>query len=307
MTSVQVSEPAHASAPVGTGLDRRLLIAAVFSAMLAVVIYILGVHTTLGQRLDNAALLGSHQQRTSTRLGDISMLQRITADSFAVVLVVLVCCGLLRRRPRLGVGVAVGAAVAVVGTHLLRNSVLHRPFLVHSDATYPLSTFPSGHTATAVSCALALVLVSPPAWRGLCVIVGGSYAAFTAAAVQTAGWHRPSDAIGAAFLSFAAMAIVAAILAAWRPIGEGRRSTHTVALAVLGIAWALAAALTTLDAVRVLRYLVDHADTLNPTSGILNDAYQFSVNLTIVVVATLSAAMLVLLGSADLDEPPGTS
>jgi PAP2 superfamily len=307
VTSVDVPESAHSAAPVGAGLDRRLLIAAAVSALLAAVIYALGVHTSLGQRLDNAALIGSHQQSTSTRLGDISMLQRITADSFAVVLVALVGFGLLRRRPRLGVGVAVGAAVAVVGTHLLRNSILHRPFLVHSDASYPLSTFPSGHTATAVSCALALVLVAPPAWRGLCVVLGGSYAAFTAAAVQTAGWHRPSDAIGAAFLSFAAMAIVAAILAAWRPIGEGRRSTHTVALAVLGIGWVVAATLTSLNAARVLRYLVNHADTLSPTSAIVNDAYEFSVNLTIVVVATLAAALLVLLGAYDLDEPPAAS
>jgi membrane-associated phospholipid phosphatase len=307
MTSVETRSPERHTARAGEGLDRRLLVAAAVSGLLAVLVYLLAVHTTLGQRFDNAALLGSYQQRTSTRLGDISMLQRITADSLAVVLTVLVILGLIRRRPRLGIGVAVGAGVTVVGTHLLRDTVLHRPFLVHSDALYPLNTFPSGHTATAIACALALVLVSPPAWRGVCVVFGGSYAAFTAAAVQTAGWHRPSDAIGAAFLSFAAMTIVAAVIAAWRPIGEGRRSTHAVALGVLGIVWLAAATLSAVNAAKVLRFLAHHSDTLSPTPAILNDAYQFSVNLTIVVVATLLAALLVLIGSHDLDEPRSAS
>jgi hypothetical protein len=53
----------------------------------------------------------------------------------------------------------------------------------------------------------------------------------------------------------------------------------------------------------VLRFLIDHSDTLSPTPAVLNDAYHFSIYLTVLVVVTLLAALLVLLGSYDLDEP----
>jgi membrane-associated phospholipid phosphatase len=284
-------------------LTRRLLIGAAVTAVLAALVYLVLVHSVLGQRFDNAALLGAREQQPTTKATDVSMLQRISADSFAVVLAILVLLGLLRRRPRLGVGVALAAAIAVIATHVMRTSVLGRPLLVRSDAFYPSNTFPSGHTVTALACALALVVVSPPAWRGISAVLAGSYASFTAAAVQTAGWHRPSDAIGAAFLGFAAMAVVAAILAGWRPVGAGRRYAHLPAFALLGTAWLVAATLGAINAVRVLHFLANHADTFNPTPAILNNAYQFSVDLTIVVVVSLLGTLLILLGPYDLDEP----
>jgi len=285
------------------GLPRRLVIAAAIAAVLAAVTYVVLVHTSLGHRFDNAALLGSLQQGNSTRLLDASILRRITADSFAVVLVILVAFGLVRRRVRLGVGVALAAAGAVIGTDLLRKVVLDRPFLVRGDSVYPVNTFPSGHTATAIACALALVVISPPAWRGISAVLAGSYAWFTATAVQTAGWHRPSDAIGAALLGFAAVTVVTAYVAKRRPIGSGRRIGHIPAFLVLGVVWLGAAALSALNAARVLRFLAAQPDTINPTPAVLNDAYQFSVNLTIVIVVSLLAALLILLGTADLDEP----
>jgi membrane-associated phospholipid phosphatase len=288
-------------------VSKRLLIAAALAATLATAVYVLGVHTSLGQRFDNAALLGSHEQHASTRTNDTALLERITADSFAVVLLLLVTLGIARRRPRLGIGVALAAGGAVVTTDLLRRVVLDRPLLVHSDLFYTANTFPSGHTAAAIACALALVVVSPPAWRGLAAVVAGSYAGFTAAAVQTVGWHRPSDAIGAAFLSFAAVTVVAAALARWRPSGSGRGSGHKPAFALLALIWLVAGALGSVNAARVLRFLANHSDSLSPTPAIMNDAYQFSVNLTIVVVATLLAALLALLGPYDLDEPVPSS
>jgi len=285
------------------GLARRLVIAAAVAAVLAVVVFLLAVHTVLGQRFDNAALLGSRSQGSGTRLGDISLLRRITVDSFVGALLLIVVLGLVRRRPRLGIGLAIAAAIAVVLTHVLRTGVLHRPFLVHSDTLYSANTFPSGHTATALACALALVVVSPPAWRGISAVLAGSYAWITAAAVQTAGWHRPSDAIGAALLTFAVIALVTAAGAAWRPIGSARRYGHLPAFAVLGVVWVVAGTLSALNAARVLRFLVDHADSFSPTQSVLNDAYLCSVNLTVVVVVTLLAALLILLGPADLDQP----
>jgi membrane-associated phospholipid phosphatase len=303
MTTATLPATKPIRAGSGARLSGRLAAAGVIAILLAAADYLLLVHTSLGQRFDNAALRGSHQQQVSTRLGDVARLRRITADSFAVVLVIIVAFGWIRRRPRLGLGVAVAAGVAVVVTDLLRKHLLDRPFLVHSDSFFAGNTFPSGHTATAMTCALALVVVSPPAWRGVSAVLAGSYAWITAAAVQTAGWHRPSDAIGAALLGFAAVALVTAVVAAGRPLGMGRRFGHLPAFAVLAVVWVATGGVAAINAARVLRFLGSHADTLTPTPTILNEAYQFSVNLTIVVVVTLVAAMLVLLGPYDLDEP----
>jgi membrane-associated phospholipid phosphatase len=281
----------------------RLLVAAALSSAVAAVVYLVFVRTSLGQRLDDAALAGSHLQHATTRANDISQLQRITADSFAAVLIVLAVLGMLRRRPRLGIGAAVAAAIAVVGTDLLKKYVLGRPQLVHHDGLLTINTFPSGHTATAIACALALVMVTAPRWRGLAAVVAGSYAWITAAQVQTAGWHRPSDAIGAALLGFAAVATVAALLSGWRPVGYAGRSRHLISFTALGVVWCVAAATAALEAVRVLHYLRAHDPSLTLTTAVQSDAYHFSVSLTVVVVVSLIMTLLVLLGGHDLDEP----
>jgi hypothetical protein len=185
----------------------------------------------------------------------------------------------------------------------LRKAILDRPFLVRSDAVFPLNSFPSGHTATAISCALAIVIVSPPAWRGVSAVVAGSYAWFTAAAVQTAGWHRASDAIGAAFLSFAVVAVLTAWVAAKRPVGAGPRFAHVPAFVLLGLVWVGAAGYSALNAARVLRFLSPNPFSTAPTHAIYTDAYHFSIGLTVVIVVSLLGAMLLLLGRADLDQP----
>ncbi|HEX3908845.1 MAG TPA: phosphatase PAP2 family protein [Mycobacteriales bacterium] len=294
--------PTTVSRPLGPP-TWRLLAAAALATLVAAATYLLFVRTSLGQRFDNAALAGSHLQTASTRTTDISQLQRITADSFAVVLVVLAVIGILRRRPRLGIGAAIAAAVAVIGVDILKKYVLTRPELAHNTVLITGNTFPSGHTATAIACALALVMVTAPRWRGAAAVIGGSYAWITAAQVQTAGWHRPSDAIGAALLGFAAVATVAALLSRWRPNGYVEGARHRVALTLLGVIWLVAAATAGFEAVRVLHYLTVHDPSFTLTTAVEGDAYHFSVGVTIVVVVSLLMTLLVLLRGYDLDEP----
>ncbi|HEX3708161.1 MAG TPA: phosphatase PAP2 family protein [Mycobacteriales bacterium] len=290
------------------GVDRvavsqRLLIAAAFSAGLAAVTYLLMVRTVLGQRFDNAALLGSLEQDPSSRVHDIFFLERINAASFAAVLLIIVALGFARRRRVLGVSVAVAALVSVNGTDLLKDGVLTRPFLVADDALRRANSFPSGHTATAISCALALVVLSPPAIRGLVAILAGSYSWIVAADVQTAGWHRPSDAIGATLICFAVICVVAALLVRRRPTGSGLRLTHVPAFAVLIVVWGVSMTLAALNSVRVLRFLAHTSEPVQLTHALLNESYQFSVNLTVAIVVTALIILLLLLGPYDLDEP----
>ncbi|MGN6473107.1 MAG: phosphatase PAP2 family protein [Mycobacteriales bacterium] len=284
-------------------LARRLLIAAVACVVLAAVAYLLMVRTRLGQRFDNAALLGSQEQAKSSRLRDIFFLERIRAATFAAVLVAIAAIGIARRRARLGVAMAFAAFVAVVGTDLAKNHILTRPQLVLTDAALRGNTFPSGHTATAIGCALALVVLSPPAIRGVVAILAGSYSWIVAADVQTAGWHRPSDAIAASLLAFATIAVAAALLAWRRPTGSGSRVGHWVAYPVLAIVGIVSASLTALSAARALRILVNTVDSPRPRGALLNDAYEFSVSLTVLVVVSLLITLLLLLGARDLDQP----
>jgi membrane-associated phospholipid phosphatase len=303
VTTLEEPRPVAAEAPLGSPPTVRLLLAAVVSIGIAALVYVVFVRTALGQRFDNAALAGSRLQLAATRATDVSQLQRITADSFAVALVLIAIFGVLRGRPRLGIGAAVAAAIAVIGTDALKEHLLTRPTLVHSDRILTSNTFPSGHTATAIACALALIMVTRPRWRGVAAVVAGTYAWVTAAQVQTAGWHRSSDAIGAALLGFAAVAMVAALLSRWRPIGYVGRPRHRAALSVLGVVWLVAAATAGFEAVRVIRYLRDHDPSLALTRAVQNDAYHFSVSLTVVVVVSLIMTMLVLLRGCDLDQP----
>jgi len=301
-----VVEPASADAAedVRTKLALRLVLTAAICVVLAAVTYLILVRTTLGQRFDNAALIGSEQQSASSRASDYYFLERIRAGTFAVVLIGIALFGVVRRRPRAGVALAFAAFLAVVGTDISKNWILTRPLLLHSNLTPNANTFPSGHTATALGCALALVVLSPPILRGLLAILAGSYSWIVAADVQTAGWHRPSDAIGAAFLAFATIAVIAALVVWWRPLGTARGTANWATYPVLGIVGLVSGFLTVLNAARGLRILVrTHDSPIPPPPAALNDAYQFSVNLTVFVVVCLLIGVLLLLGKHDLDQP----
>jgi hypothetical protein len=287
----------------GTVLARRLLMAAAAAVVLAAIAYLLMVRTRLGQRFDNAALLGSRQQAPLSRLHDAFFLERIRTGTFIAVLVVIVIIGVVRRRPRAGLALAAAAFLAVLCTDLAKNDILTRPVLVQSDVVLGSNTFPSGHTATAIGCALALVVLSSPAVRGLVAVLVGPYAWIVAEDVQSAGWHRPSDAIAGSLLTFATIAIAAAALAWKRPIGTRTPVGHWVAFPVLAVAGIVSGVLTAESAARALKVLTHTVDSANPHGALLNEAYEFSVNLTVLVVVCLLITLLLLLGDRDLDQP----
>ncbi|HVW82141.1 MAG TPA: phosphatase PAP2 family protein [Mycobacteriales bacterium] len=296
-----MSRPARLS-PV-----RDLLLAATFAAALCVVTYLVVVRTRLGQRFDNAALLGSLEQNPGARLKDILFLGRISALSFALVLLAITAIGFVRRRRLLGIVVALAALLCAVGTDTIKNHVLTRPYLVATDSLQAHNTFPSGHTAIAIGCAFALVVLSPPALRGLVAFLAGAYSWTVAADVQTAGWHRPSDAIGAVLLCFAVICVAAALLFRARPVSEGATTTHLPAYVMLAIVWCGSLGVAVYNAVRVLHVLDHTADTATLDHALLTHAYAFSVNLTVAIVVTALVALLLLLGRYDLDAGPSAA
>jgi hypothetical protein len=105
---------------------------------------------------------------------------------------------------------------SVVATEVLKYRVLGRPALINEPGHWVDNTFPSGHTAIAVSLGLALVMVTPQRRRTIAGAVGFLYASIIGSGVLAAGWHRPSDPMGSICLAFAIACVVCAGLVAWR-------------------------------------------------------------------------------------------
>ena len=271
-------------------LAARLLVASVLAYGATVACYVLMVRTSLGQRFDRAAYLGIPGQSPAEVRINNTALQQITGYSLGVILLVLVVIGVLRRRPLLGIAAAFAAGLAVVLTDAAKAHVF----------TTSTSSFPSGHTATAVACAMALVLVSRPAWRGVAAVAAGSYAWATAAQVELAGWHRPSDAIGAACIAFGSVSAVAGVMAWLRPVERDRRGPAAWAVVVLGAVAVAAAAFTAWGLVDVLGQLRRHS-TATESAAIHHAAYLTGLAMTIEVVVVLLLILLALLGRSDFD------
>jgi hypothetical protein len=96
---------------------------------------------------------------------------------------------------------------------------------------------------------------------------------------------------------------MAAFIAWWRPMGTGHATTHWVAYPLLVAVGVVSALLTAFSATRAVRTLLTTSEASQPRPALLNDALEFSVNLTVLVVVTLLIVLLLLLGRYDLDQP----
>ena len=191
---------------------RRLAVLAGACLAVVAVLYVVAVHTNLGQRIDDAAVVGRTLQPQVLAATD-RVLNTISVASLALGGIAIVLVALARDRPHL----ALAAGVVIIGanltTQILKTGILDRPDLV--GPTDPLgvhNTFPSGHSTVAMSLAVALVLVVPSTVRALAAVGGVIYATLVGAGTVTAGWHRPSDVIAAYLIVMAWTAISVAVL-----------------------------------------------------------------------------------------------
>ena len=197
-----------------------LLVAAACAGGL-VVVYALFVHTTVGQRVDNAALLGRAavpQGLVDDAWGilDTISLVALAAASLAVGLVALI-----QGRVRQAFGAGVILLGANVTTQVLKRVILTRPELVRDDAI-PFNSLPSGHATVAMSVAIAALVVVPAARRPLVALLGTGYAVAVGVSTLVAGWHRPSDAVAAYLVVGAWAALVAPFAGDRAPSGRTR-------------------------------------------------------------------------------------
>jgi membrane-associated phospholipid phosphatase len=188
-----------------------------------IICYLVAVRTGWGQHLDDDALAGRSLNPQVQQASD-RLLRSIDVDSLTVLGGAIVLIALARARLWLAACAATLIVGAIVTTEALKRIILTRPELAHPDRLANQS-FPSGHTTVAASLAVALLIVVPARWRGLVAVGGTAYAVTVGASTVTAGWHRPSDVIGAFFVTLAWASALCALLVAERGPGSraGRR------------------------------------------------------------------------------------
>jgi membrane-associated phospholipid phosphatase len=199
------------------------------------------VRTTLGQELDNAALIGSEHESQGVITEAWDRLDIISVASLALACVAIGLVAVLRRRFALAFAALATIGAANVVTQLLKRAVLERPDLIGEGA---INSLPSGHATVAATAAVGLVMVTAPRWRSTVALVSVLFPISIAVAVVTASWHRPSDSIAAfcvvlsvAMTSLAVVVRVVGFDAAERPPRWLRRSTLALvgaAIVVLG-------------------------------------------------------------------------
>ncbi|QWF84341.1 phosphatase PAP2 family protein [Amycolatopsis sp. CA-230715] len=162
------------------------------------------------------------------RIGCVPLLLGTTLGVLAI--------GFLRRIPRTGVLAAAVIPCSIGASRLLKVVVLDRPEL-GPEPELAHNTFPSGHVTAATATGLALLMVAPRTASPWLFAVDVVLAVLAGLAVVIAGWHRPSDAIGAAALAGAVYCSLALVVRAGRRVTtrakhrrpRGRRSRASAA------------------------------------------------------------------------------
>jgi membrane-associated phospholipid phosphatase len=301
MTAPRHQTTATSDADGRPHLWRRLAAASGLGFLGAAMSYVVFVWTSPGQRFDDDAFVGL--SAVSSRVKNVATDQvgLITFGTFSAVVGVLLLIGFLRRRPRLGVAMGLGAIIAVVGSYVARTSVLPHPNLVKgAEGALAIGTFPSGHTTTAMVCALALMVVVPPRWRGAVAVAVGAYTCAIAMELQIVLWHRPSDVIGGAFLAFAVITGAAALVARCRPVAFSRVRPSRLPLVLLSGTALVAASIAVWGVVRLRGRLPDPAAYPNMWAS-FHTARLAGLAVSAFVVLLLVTVLLLLMGRADLD------
>ena len=191
---------------------------------LLVVTWVTMAGTTLGQRIENSALLGAEFRSSAERELGLERLSLISTTAFGIAVVAVFVVALARRRAALA-GVVAGAMVVSVLAAEALKELLPRPELVSGPGWLLRNSFPSGTAAVAGAVAVGLLLVAPDRLRWIALPAGAIYAAVIGEATQATGWHRLSDVVGSLLVVIAVTAAGLAGLAAVglvQPGGRGR-------------------------------------------------------------------------------------
>jgi membrane-associated phospholipid phosphatase len=187
-----------------------------------------------------ADLVPGAQLRDALTLHDFTLLSRPHVDTVANFLIdllepllfviwgaLLVAVALARGRPRVAIAVVLVMALAPLTAEILKPLLAHPHARVGSVQIAPAS-WPSGHSAAALTVVLCTVLVTPGRLRALVATLGGVYALAVGCSLLILAWHMPSDVLGGYLVAALWVAIAVAVLriADRRWPSAGRRSAR---------------------------------------------------------------------------------
>lgn len=194
-------------------VQRRATVIGSLCLGLLVLVYLLAVWTAAGQRFEDAVLNGADLSAGSVdgaRATDA--LDWISAPTVLLTAAAVLTIGFLRRKALLGF-VGVGVMAASVATAEVVQHSFRRPVLLTHGYRREDQSFPSGHTAVAISVMCAVVLVTPYRLRGVVLLVTSVAAAAIEVSTVTASWHRPSDSLGSDLIVLLFTCLAIALLA----------------------------------------------------------------------------------------------
>ncbi|HET6831474.1 MAG TPA: phosphatase PAP2 family protein [Solirubrobacterales bacterium] len=189
-------------------LPGPLVLLALASGIAVIAIYFLVVRTYWGQRLDEHAFVG-HDFFTSREAQADSFLRIVSIGSLILATTLVAAVAAIRRRPRLALLAAASIAGSILCTEVLKHVVLERPPIIVSNIVD--NSYPSGHTTIGMGVAVAAMLVVPRRLLWPTAFGAGLFGSAFGVAVVAAGWHRPSDAVGAFCVVIAVAALCAAL------------------------------------------------------------------------------------------------
>lgn len=211
-SSTPTTTPTVRSSGGGDRAARRaplpLILLAIASAAAVIAIYLLVVRTYWGQRLDEHAFVG-HDFFTSREAQADSFLRIVSIGSLLLATTLVAAVAMIRRRPRLALLAAASIIGSIVCTEALKHVILERPAILATAIVD--NSYPSGHTTVGMSVAVAAMLVVPRRLLLPTALGAGLFGSAFGVAVVAAGWHRPSDAVGAFAVVIAVAALCAAI------------------------------------------------------------------------------------------------
>ncbi len=284
--------------PVTVNRRPALLALAAAAVLLLTLVYLLGVRTTWGQRLDATAMQGRTALRPRAVEAASQLLDTISVASLVLIGGLIVLVALARRRPVLSLAAGAVIGGSVITTELLKKVILTRPDLGIIDPIGLKASFPSGHTTVAFSLAIAATLVAPSRHRGLVAVIGALYATGIGIGVVATANHRPSDPIGAVMVVTAWAASMAALLQSVsvdtpRDMGN-RRVSPALAIGAAGlISFAFVGLAATVAAIKA-----DRLGTIGFTGAFLGACAAITG-----AVMIAAAALLWCLHGVTLDPP----
>lgn len=162
----------------------------------------LAIQTTTGQFIDDRLM-----QVVRTSSGAVGALATASLSSVSpplilLVLVLIGVVGVFTRRISAVVRAVIVCVGANITTQVLKHAIVERPLLSDVVASTP-NSFPSGHATLAISVVAAVLIILPTSAALIVALPAALWAGAVALGTIAAGWHRPSDIVGAVLIVFA--------------------------------------------------------------------------------------------------------